>query len=122
MHNVFVYGTLKSSSWNHRYLAEAEFICKATTQHKYVMRDIGIPILMPHVGGYPVRGELYEVDNATLARLDRLENHPTRYQRHLRPFHTHPLSTPLEAWTYEMAYEVDIENHPQAVKPTLTWP
>ena len=31
----------------------------------------------------PIHGELYLVDDATFAKLDRLECHPTFYQRYL---------------------------------------
>lgn len=84
MHKIFVYGTLKRGYGNNRLLAESRFIGNAVTMPALFMADHGIPFVW--TSGGPLRriaGELYEVDDAVLARLDRLEGHPTNYHREL---------------------------------------
>lgn len=47
-----------------------------------IMHDVGsFPALVPTENGQNVLGELYLVDDATLARLDRLEGCPRLYRR-----------------------------------------
>jgi gamma-glutamylaminecyclotransferase len=81
-HPVFVYGSLMSGQPNHHLLSGAESVGPDRTQDR--------AFRMVDVGGFPaadtggrewVHGELYRVDDATLARLDRLEGHPTLYRR-----------------------------------------
>lgn len=81
MHKVFVYGSLKKGFGNH------PLIDNPTT------RLLGEYFLdgaeMFSLGSFPgvirgegrVTGELYEVDDSTLRDLDRLEGHPTFYER-----------------------------------------
>jgi len=77
---VFVYGTLLNGEPNHRVLAEAELVGLASTEPAFLV-DLGaFPALVPG-GNTAVAGEVYKVDNATLARLDRLEGHPRFYRR-----------------------------------------
>jgi len=70
---VAVYGTLKQGHGNHRLLTDSKFLGKASVKGR-----------MYHLGGFPgvrldepgtVQVELYEVDNDTLRRLDRLEGY-----------------------------------------------
>ena len=81
MHLVAVYGTLQKGFGNHKFLAQSRFVGKALTEPNFTLL---------HLGGFPgivrsghtaVSCEVYEVDDATLARLDRLEGHPTFYER-----------------------------------------
>ena len=78
---VFVYGTLLRGETNHRFIARAALIGAAQTPPTFTLYDLGFfPGLV--VGGqHAVAGEVYEVDEATLAELDRLEGHPRYYQR-----------------------------------------
>src|SRR5690606_19616506 len=80
-YRVFVYGTLRRGEANHRLLERATFLREARTIPAFSLRDLGaFPGLF--AGGHtPVVGEVYEVDAATLARLDRLEGHPSFYRR-----------------------------------------
>ena len=78
---VFVYGTLLSGEPNHHVLADAELIGQASTAPDFLLVDLGaFPALVPG-GETAVAGEVYKVDNATLARLDHLEGHPRFYRR-----------------------------------------
>ena len=83
--NVFVYGTLKATFSNHYwYMKTADYIDDATTVKKYTMigKNAAFPyVVCEHIRGHNIKGELYEVDSATLAALDRLEGYPTHYTR-----------------------------------------
>jgi len=73
-HTVFVYGTLMSGFWNHRLLEEgkAKSLGKATVDG--TMYGMSVPIVDIKGKGI-VHGELYQVGDQTLAKLDRLEGH-----------------------------------------------
>lgn len=83
-HTVFVYGTLMRGFGNHGLLAGATYLGPAGTAAAWRLLDLGaFPALVSAPDGFaaPVRGELYRVDGATLAALDRLEGHPDFYRR-----------------------------------------
>jgi gamma-glutamylaminecyclotransferase len=88
-HRVFVYGTLKRGYPNNPMLEGCEFLgeavtvltYKAVTVPAYKMVGTGFPVIMPDPSGKPVAGELYTVDDATLARLDQLEREGRSYDR-----------------------------------------
>lgn len=90
MRLIFVYGTLKSGNPNN-YLMSKELsgICNprglAFTKERYplvVASRYNVPYLLYKPGiGYHIEGELYEVDDAQLGRLDQLESHPKMYIR-----------------------------------------
>jgi gamma-glutamylcyclotransferase (GGCT)/AIG2-like uncharacterized protein YtfP len=82
-HRVFVYGTLKSGFWNHYLLKGCEFFGDAATVPTYKMIENGFPVIMPDPEGKPLAGEIYTVDDATLARLDQLEREGSSYDRKL---------------------------------------
>lgn len=82
---VFVYGSLRRGLSNHQILTDmhgaASFVGMARVTGR--LRNLG-----PYPGLYrdghqlaPVVGEIYLVDAAGLARLDRLEGHPIVYRR-----------------------------------------
>ena len=80
--DVFVYGTLRRGFCNHRYLRGSVLLGAGRTARPYgLYLKAGIPYLMANEARYPVVGELYRVDAATLAGLDRLEEHPHVYER-----------------------------------------
>ena len=69
---LFVYGTLKRGQKNHHFLAGQEFLGEATTMPLYRLYALGWHPGMvndPDNGG-EVRGELYAVDDETLAKMD----------------------------------------------------
>jgi gamma-glutamylcyclotransferase (GGCT)/AIG2-like uncharacterized protein YtfP len=92
---VFVYGTLKSGHGNHHYLRNATFKGPLTLTLKAKMFCVGFPVLMKSRDKVKVEGELYEVDRATFAALDRLEgqNHMYKRRRNRLPDGTY-------AWIY----------------------
>jgi gamma-glutamylcyclotransferase (GGCT)/AIG2-like uncharacterized protein YtfP len=47
------------------------------------MIENGFPVILPDPGGRPLAGEIYEVDDETLARLDQLEREGSSYDRKL---------------------------------------
>jgi gamma-glutamylcyclotransferase (GGCT)/AIG2-like uncharacterized protein YtfP len=83
MHRVFVYGTLKSGFSNHYLLDGCEYLGGAATVPTYKMIENGFPVIMPDPGGKPLAGEIYTVDDETLARLDQLEREGSSYDREL---------------------------------------
>ncbi len=96
MNKVFVYGTLKTGQGNH-WIIEG---CKgmrgmapgmsmhAGTAFPFAMRGDGV-----------IKGELYEVDDAKLAELDRLEGHPRFYHRERTAVYDEDFKR-HEAWIY----------------------
>ncbi|XP_069364110.1 putative gamma-glutamylcyclotransferase CG2811 isoform X2 [Maniola hyperantus] len=91
-HKVFVYGTLKRNEPNHHWLTNPEhgvgkFIAEGATKTKYPLiigTKYNIPFLLYSPGdGHYVKGEVYEVDDTMLGKLDILEDHPNYYVREL---------------------------------------
>jgi gamma-glutamylcyclotransferase (GGCT)/AIG2-like uncharacterized protein YtfP len=81
MHRIFVYGSLLRGQANHGLLADSRYVGPAETPPRYTLVDLGeFPGLLAG-GSTAVAGEVYEVSAATLARLDRLEEHPHAYER-----------------------------------------
>jgi gamma-glutamylaminecyclotransferase len=78
---IFVYGTLLVGEPNHRLLTGAQLICDARTPPRFTLHDLGPYPAMVRGGKHAVPGELYEVGEAMLAELDRLERHPRWYRR-----------------------------------------
>ena len=82
-HRVFVYGTLKKGFHNAYLLQDSEFFGDAVTVPTYSMISVGFPIIMADENGKQVSGEIYTVDDETLARLDQLEKEGSAYDRKL---------------------------------------
>lgn len=75
MTRIFVYGTLKRGCKNHHWLAGQRFIAEARTQPIYRLYDMGgYPGMIRADNGVAVEGEIWEVDEGGLARLDVLED------------------------------------------------
>lgn len=75
-HNVFVYGTLKRGSRNHRLLAGQRFIATAQTRpdcRLYALQGYPGLVKTEPGEGRPIEGEIWEVDTDCLKRLDELE-------------------------------------------------
>lgn len=75
MTRVFVYGTLKRGGENHEWLAGQRFLGAARTLPQYRMFDLGgHPGMIIDEQGIAIEGEVWEVDEAALTRLDVLED------------------------------------------------
>lgn len=95
---VFVYGTLQRGGRNHRLLRTAVLVGRVRTAPAFRLYDLGAFPALVSGGDQAVAGEVYEVDERTLAELDRLEGHPSFYER--RPI-------PLEDGRSAEAYLLD---------------
>ncbi|XP_050358695.1 putative gamma-glutamylcyclotransferase CG2811 isoform X2 [Nymphalis io] len=91
-YKVFVYGTLKRNEPNHHWLTNpdngvGQFINEGRTKTKYPLiigTKYNIPFLLHSPGdGHNVKGEIYEVDDTMLSKLDILEDHPNYYVREI---------------------------------------
>lgn len=78
---IFAYGTLMRGMGNHRFVDSARFLGACRTVKRYTLLSLGEFPGMTEGGCTAVIGELYAVDDATLAALDRLEGVPTFYRR-----------------------------------------
>jgi gamma-glutamylcyclotransferase (GGCT)/AIG2-like uncharacterized protein YtfP len=85
LNRVFVYGTLRDREPNHYILAEAGAkVIGYTRITGYIMLHLGAypgVVKAPPTGGWQIFGEVYDVDDATLLRMDQLEGHPNFYTR-----------------------------------------
>lgn len=85
-HKVFVYGTLKRGHSNNYLLSQAKFIASGRTRRLFRLYNCGFPVLRPPSGhrdaaNAKVMGEVYEVSDETLRRLDLLESEGRMYHR-----------------------------------------
>lgn len=118
---VFVYGTLKQGHYNHSHLENSLFLGNA--QVKGELLDIGpFPALLgkENDDSKPtwVQGEVFLVDNDTLARLDRLEGEGSLYHRKptIAHFGTHRTTRSLAVQAYFWGSHTDY-----AVIPSGYW-
>jgi gamma-glutamylaminecyclotransferase len=96
---LFLYGTLKRGEKSHRLLAGQRFVGEATTEPRYRLYDLGpYPGLVADVAGVAVAGELWDVDAAGLAELDRFEGVPDLFVRELVA--VRGTAGPVEAYLY----------------------
>jgi gamma-glutamylaminecyclotransferase len=107
MHKVFVFGTLKRGFPNHAEgMAGETYLGRCRTARSYPLVIAGrwfSPVMMPEPGnGHQVIGELYEVDDRSLARLDEIESvHlPTGYRRESIDVVSLEDGSTLQAWAY----------------------
>ncbi len=76
MNKVFVYGSLLSGLGNHGLLSSSKMLGKTKSPANFQMVDIGwFPGVIKAENGIAITGEVYEVDDITLARLNRLEGY-----------------------------------------------
>lgn len=80
---IFAYGSLKRGGRGNRFLATQEYLGEAITEPHYRLFDLGSYPGLVHDkdNGLAVRGELWEVDEATLAELDDYEYLGVLYTR-----------------------------------------
>ncbi|XP_055374256.1 putative gamma-glutamylcyclotransferase CG2811 isoform X2 [Condylostylus longicornis] len=106
-HHVFVYGTLKRNQPNHYWLTDPEngeaiFIGEGKTKEKFplvVGTRYNIPFLLNKVGvGNNIEGEIYEINDKMLSKLDILEDYPQYYDREIRDIQMG--NETLKCWLY----------------------
>ncbi|MCE9531804.1 MAG: gamma-glutamylcyclotransferase [Planctomycetes bacterium] len=80
---LFLYGTLKRGQKSHHFLAGQEFLGEARTMPLYRLYGLGWHpgMVIDLENGLEVKGELWAVDDATLAKMDEYEGHPTWFVR-----------------------------------------
>jgi gamma-glutamylaminecyclotransferase len=78
---LFVYGSLLAGERHEAQLAGARRLGDARTEPAYTLVDLGDYPALVEQGTTAVAGELYEVDEETLRRLDAFEGHPDDYRR-----------------------------------------
>jgi len=85
MAKVFVYGTLRAGGALHAHMKGADLVCSAGGVRGFAMFDLGFYPAVEHMQTphAVVVGEVYEVDAALLAHLDRVEGVPSLYYRTL---------------------------------------
>jgi gamma-glutamylaminecyclotransferase len=85
MTTLFVYGTLKKGKVRHLHMTGATFLREARTKARYALYQspgADYPCLVDdETEGVAVEGELWEVPDDCLARLDVVEGVPDWFQR-----------------------------------------
>jgi gamma-glutamylaminecyclotransferase len=102
---VFVYGSLKRGFGNHKLLEGSKFFgITETVYRNFRMHPLlgSFPAVTVAVDdAFAIMGELYEVDSATMKRLDLLEGNGSMYTRRLVSVYNG--SEIVEAWMYLMS-------------------
>jgi len=100
-HVMAVYGTLKKGYGNYySYLTKATHVGSGRTKDKYPLVVSGLPYLIEKQGiGHNVVVDVFRVDDVTLSSLDRLEGHPSWYERKQIPI-TLDDGSEVTAWIY----------------------
>jgi gamma-glutamylaminecyclotransferase len=115
---LFVYGTLKRGCAHHDLLAGARFAGAARTAPGFVLVDLGAYPGMVRGGAAAVAGELFAVERATLARLDRFEGHPHLFRRARVPLAD---GRPASAYLLDPAHAAGIPPIPPDAAGTVRW-
>jgi gamma-glutamylcyclotransferase (GGCT)/AIG2-like uncharacterized protein YtfP len=96
MQQVFVYGTLRRGESHAHLMQRARYLGPHVTEPRYTLCDMGECPAAISWGTTAIHGEIYEVDNDLLRRLDEYEEFPRIYNRKL-------IHTPHGgAWIYLM--------------------
>lgn len=75
MTRMFVYGTLKRDGENHEWIKSQTLVASARTKPLYRLYDLGgYPGMIRSENGLSIEGEVWDVDETGLARLDVLED------------------------------------------------
>jgi gamma-glutamylcyclotransferase (GGCT)/AIG2-like uncharacterized protein YtfP len=103
MHKVFVYGTLKSGYGNNVLLKGSTFKSTGVTLRLFTVLSSGFPVAFAtERPKHRLSGEIYQVDDKTLAQLDRLESNGSMYKRRRVVINT-PTGTEV-CWMYIGVY------------------
>jgi gamma-glutamylaminecyclotransferase len=97
---IFVYGTLKRGQRNNEMLFGQQFLGPAQTLPHYRLYDCGRhPALVDNPeNGVAVRGEVWQVSEETLHKLDEYEGVPDYFSR--RPISLQGWDSPVEAYFF----------------------
>jgi gamma-glutamylaminecyclotransferase len=97
---LFIYGTLKRGMRNHSLLANQVFLGEYRTVPGYRLIDLGpYPGLIADDNSTGTAlGELWQVDDATLSKLDVFEDVPNLYQRRAVKIASYP--DPVQTYFY----------------------
>lgn len=83
---MFVYGTLLKGFSNHYYMKNCHFLGTAHTVERYAMYVNRYPFVVSTQQHEQIQGEVYSIpDREVLAAIDRLEDHPSLYERRPEP-------------------------------------
>jgi gamma-glutamylaminecyclotransferase len=98
--NIFVYGTLKRGQRSHHILQNQEFLGEALTQPLYRLYDTGShPALVDdRQNGIAVHGEVWQVSEEALQKLDEYEEAPDYFSR--RPILLEGWASKVEAYFF----------------------
>lgn len=96
---VFCYGSLKERKHNHTIIKGEPMLGKYYTSNDYTLIVAGLPYLVKRKG-IGALGEVYEVSDKMLERLDMFEQHPDWYERKLIPVYNVEDGSMIEAWAY----------------------
>jgi gamma-glutamylaminecyclotransferase len=119
---VFVYGTLKRGFRLNPVMEAggARFLGEAITAGKFAMWGRHFPYVASCRGGSQVVGELYDVSDELLARLDQIEGAPHHYQR--RKIRVSVRGHAADAWVYAVDLsQLEEEVEVTAASGILTW-
>lgn len=84
---IFVYGSLKKEFQNNYLLENSKYIGEAYTYNFYTMIGTKSKAFPYIINNYPdrigtrIKGEVYEISETILEKLDKLEGHPDIYTR-----------------------------------------
>ena len=96
--NVFVYGTLMKGCRNHRLLINEKYIGEGKIQNYGLYNVTSSYPGVIQKGGTSVLGEIYNVSEKTLEKLDELEGEGSLYIR--RAVSVETANAVMEAYTY----------------------
>lgn len=112
MRTVFVYGSLMKGFGNHVLLKESTFVSSATLSGMLMYSLGGFPAILPRGKRTDiVYGEVYEVDDETLAALDRLEGHPRFYERQEHEVFVENYNAWMPCYVYIFQQPVDDDSY-----------
>ncbi len=88
---LFVYGTLMNGMNHHSKIKHLQFVGKGETQDDFYMASLtcdSYPIITTEkIDSFQtptkIKGEIYQIDEETLKKIDNFESHPNYYTRHL---------------------------------------
>jgi gamma-glutamylcyclotransferase (GGCT)/AIG2-like uncharacterized protein YtfP len=84
MTKIAVYGSLRKGFGNHRLIDHCELLSTEVVKIPYKMVSLfGFPGLLPDNKENNITIEVYEVDDETYRRVERLESYPTFYDKRI---------------------------------------